>query len=391
MSLPANSSIEPDTHDAALPIPLRRLLLLSLGLWSIPVILTSAAIMAVASQDLETSVRLAIRIWFAWAIFLPLTLWLSFRFPLVRPKLSRRMFILLLGWLVVAVGNQAVTRFQAKRLGMAPVPIVVVPRESEDSPKRWLPERYRGAPPQARIVLDSMLYVTLSLACHAFLWARLARDRQQRALIAEAQLAQSHLTALQLQLNPHFMFNALNGLTALIHEAPADAEVLLGHLSELLRSALALSEHHEIPLERELQLLDHYLAVEQTRYGSRLHCQQNIDTDCLTGTVPTFLLQPLVENAIKHGVDPHREGGRVKITIKRRADRLAIEIEDTGEGLKQPGSQGAGVGLQNTRSRLQQLYPNDHRFTLTTPDSRGCLVTLDLPFRVADKSNTETE
>jgi sensor histidine kinase YesM len=203
-----------------------------------------------------------------------------------------------------------------------------------------------------------------------------ARERLQ------VQLDQAQLQALKLQLQPHFLFNTLNTITALVHRDPEAAERMISGLSELLRFSLGPAGDQEVPLARELEMLRHYLDIQQVRFQDRLSVGFEVEADVQQAVVPSMLLQPLVENAIQHGIAPRAAGGRIVIAARRRQERLVLEVLDDGVG----GSRGVplreGVGLGNARARLRSLYGAAHVFSAAPRPEGGFCVYIELPFRL---------
>ncbi len=245
--------------------------------------------------------------------------------------------------------------------------------------------RTGGAPVPARLAFGGLLYAVVATGYHAVAWSRRAREREHRAVLAEGRLAQAQLAALQMQLNPHFLFNTLNGISALIHADPAAADRMLGDLSELLRAALEASDEQQVALRQELVFLDRYLAIEQARFAGRFKVERAIEPAALDGLVPTLMLQPLVENAIKHGIEPVRKLGTIRVTATRRGNTMHLSVADTGSGMVegQQSTRGHGIGLANVRARLEQLYPGTHVFTIQRTETFGCVIMIDFPFDVA--------
>ncbi|MDQ6690453.1 MAG: histidine kinase [Gemmatimonadota bacterium] len=200
-------------------------------------------------------------------------------------------------------------------------------------------------------------------------------------------LVQAELDALKLQLNPHFLFNALNSAMALIATDPPAAERMVSELSDFLRLVLSTSSEQEVPLERELGLLDRYVAIQRVRFQDRLTVSCNIEDGVRGALVPSLLLQPLVENAIRHGVSPRAGAGFVQVTAGRAGDNLTITILDDGVGVRarrsRERSRGTGLGLLNTRTRLTHLYGDGHEFASGPREEGGYAVRITIPFRLA--------
>lgn len=215
------------------------------------------------------------------------------------------------------------------------------------------------------------------------LQAETARLQAEGARL-EAQLAEARLAALRSQLDPHFLFNTLNAVSALVGSDPRGVRRMIARLSALLRHSLEESAEPEVPLEQELQVLRQYVEIMEIRFEGRLQVETRVDTDAFDALVPNLVLQPLVENAIKHGVSalPNASIGRVEVTGRRDGDMLTITVRDNGPVLADASSLAGpeGVGLRNTRERLAQLYGAEHSFTLAPAAGGGVIVTLTLPY-----------
>src|SRR5438445_3924709 len=186
-----------------------------------------------------------------------------------------------------------------------------------------------------------------------------------------------------MQLNRHFLFNTLHSISSLMHQDVEAADRMITRLSDLLRAALEGAETQEVPLRKELNLLQLYLAIEQIRFGSRLTVKMDVAADTLEAQVPNLILQPLVENAIRHGIEPRARPGLIELRAWRHDGALAMVLSDDGAGLGENGAIKEGIGLSNTRARLRQLYGPDHRFALVRGEHGGVRVEIDIPFREA--------
>jgi two-component system, LytTR family, sensor kinase len=230
-----------------------------------------------------------------------------------------------------------------------------------------------------------MTYLFLVGLAHALAYRRESEARSLDAAHLETRLVEAQLQALQRQLHPHFLFNTLNTISGLMRTNIDAADQMIDHLGDLLRMTLHSSGTQEVALKRELDVLQKYLEIEQARFGDRLRVTLRIDPDTLDAQVPNLLLQPLVENAVRHGIAPHVRPGRIAIHSARDGGQLTIDIVDSGAGLPPDRlmALNRGVGLDNTRARLQHLYPSAYRFAFSNLDDGFC-VTVTIPFRVVD-------
>jgi two-component system, LytTR family, sensor kinase len=216
----------------------------------------------------------------------------------------------------------------------------------------------------------------------ALLYAEVARTRDRRAAELEAGLVRARLHALKSQLQPHFLFNTLNSIAELVHHDAERGDRMIAHLSELLRRSLESAETQEVRLQDELATLDPYVQIELMRFGDRLQIDRRIEPEALGARVPHFVLQPLVENAIRHGIEPRSRPGSILVTGRRCGEDLTIEVRDDGVGLAQEASAGSrrGVGLAVTRERLRTLYGARGSCELGPAPGGGTVATIKIPF-----------
>jgi LytS/YehU family sensor histidine kinase len=225
---------------------------------------------------------------------------------------------------------------------------------------------------------------------HAVAQLRRLRAETVRALALEAQLARAQLAFLELQLQPHFLFNSLGAISELAHEQPAAAARMVRHLRALFAAALRQAGRDEIPLREELAVLESYLEIQRTRFSDWLTVETAVDPAALDAAVPALVLQPLVENAIRHGLAVRRGPGTVRISARVEGTSLHLEVRDDGVGFAAPGGRargggGGGIGLPNVAERLRQLYGGAQWLTVRSPaDERGAgtEVAMAIPFRV---------
>ena len=238
----------------------------------------------------------------------------------------------------------------------------------------------------ATFFFNLLIYWAVISVAHTLAYYRKYAERELRTAELESSLTQARLQALQMQLNPHFLFNTLNSISSLMHQDVEAADRMIARLSELLRYALESTNSQEVPLREELHFLDRYLEIQQRRFGDRLTVKRNIQPDTLAGLVPTLVLQPLVENSIRHGIAPRARPGRILLRARRSGDTLHLEVSDDGVGLQGKAAIDEGVGLSNTRARLQQLYGEAHRFEFSESAEGGLAVSLTIPWREATKA-----
>jgi signal transduction histidine kinase len=230
-----------------------------------------------------------------------------------------------------------------------------------------------------------VIYWVIVAVSFAFDYYRKYRERELSAAELEKQLAQARLQALQMQLNPHFLFNSLHSISALMHQDVEGADRMIARLSDLLRAALGSSDTQEVTLREEFDLLQRYLAIEQIRFGDRLKVRIEAPPELLDALVPNLILQPLVENAIRHGIELRAKPGRIELRAQRANGALVLEVSDNGPGLPSSEPIHEGVGLSNARTRLRTLYGDAHGLELGQAPEGGLLVRLTLPFRTAGK------
>jgi two-component system, LytTR family, sensor kinase len=232
------------------------------------------------------------------------------------------------------------------------------------------------------------MYIAIVAAAHAYWYFEKLRKQEMENVEFQRALAASELQALKMQLHPHFLFNTLHGISTLIDTDQASAKEMVVKLSSLLRGTLEHRSSDLIPLNEELKFVREYLDLEAMRLGTRLNVEWSIDADTGPALVPQLILQPLVENAVRHGIACSRDGGWVEITSKRGVGVLELRIRNSSGGKRMPG---LGVGLRNTEARLRYLYSDEATFTFAETDDHTATATLCLPALGCDPVGTEME
>ncbi|HEV2149759.1 MAG TPA: histidine kinase [Longimicrobiaceae bacterium] len=375
------------SHDP--PLPLRRRLLpwaLLVAAWSVPGVLAALQVYAASRAgtgiggvrlSLAAALLWQLPVWLFWAAATPLIAWLTRRFPVGEGRGLR--FLPLHAVLAVAFATAAEVNFGvfASLAGLTPPP------QFAGGPLGVLRAILSDPWMQAHVAL----YGLVAGAAVAVSAARRYRERDLRASQLEAQLAQAQLEALRAQMHPHFLFNALNTVAMLVRagETPRALEVLVG-FSELLRHVLYETGTAHVTLRDEVEFVRRYLEIERVRFGDRLRVEIEADPDALDARVPNLLLQPLVENALRHGVAGRSAGGTVRVRARRRGPRLHLSVEDDGAGLPPAWTMEGctGVGLANVRGRVERLYGSGGLLRVSPRQEGGVVATVELPFEPAE-------
>ena len=317
--------------------------------------------------------------WYVWALLTPLIAWMTKRYPLESATAIRLLMHSILSLLSALIVITAT---------------VIIVKQLPFPPK--VTSRSFGEIFYIRVVQAFVFYVLVHWlilgVTHGVLYYNKFRERKLRASQLEAKLAQTELRMLKMQLHPHFLFNTLHAISALMHKDVNLAEKMIARLGTLLRATLEGTTAQEVALRRELQLLELYLEIEQARLGPRLSICVDVPAETLDAAVPNLLLQPLVENAVRHGIAPLTKSGEIRIRAYREDRSLHLSIEDTGPGLSTPLNYlKEGVGLSCTRARLRHLYGTAHDFELISRDSEGLTVHIRLPYREVRKETSPVD
>jgi signal transduction histidine kinase len=307
--------------------------------------------------------------WYGLALFSPLIVALGERFPLRRPirvaNVVTHAFASLCVSAVVATTDALVN--SVTRPSRATI---------LTSASNW----FLSSLPATTLAYFAIIGVSYALRSTARL-----RERERQAAELEAQLREAQLGALRMQLQPHFLFNSLNAIMALVRDRETERAVqALSLLSDVLRATVNSANAHETTLAQELDFLTRYLEIERVRFGDRLRVTVDVPHELHDALVPTFLLQPFVENSLKHGILRERAGNEIRVSARAVNDALAITVADDGRGLPSASDSMAGVGIMNARSRLERMYgPTAQLSVRNAAPARGTVVDISLPLRIA--------
>jgi len=321
----------------------------------------------IKSLDWVKLAALNFAFWYIPALLAPLVLRLTERFQFDRPGWRRAVGVhIVAAWAFAATVSVGLLGFR-----------VLFWPDLWSSPRWWT---YAERQFITNLDWALMTYAALAALGHAVAFHHEARERAVRAAQLEARLAEARLQTLEAQLQPHFLFNTLNAISALVHRDPDAADRTISLLSDLLRLTLQRPVLQEVTVKEEIEFLEKYVEIERTRFQHRLTVRFTIDPDVLDARVPRLILQPLVENAIRHGIAPRPEGGTLEIIARPHDGSLWLEVRDDGPGLtgRALDALQQGIGLSNTRSRLECLYGRNHRLEFST-GGRGLAVRIVVP------------
>ena len=314
--------------------------------------------------------------WMPWALLAPAAIALARRFPLRGRGWPVRIPVLLAGSVALAwlAAGASVVLYRYAIRAIIDLPADMAPHLGD-----------------YRLTFLTQLHINLItfFVIAIFVWGldhlRLFREKERAAGRLEAELARANLQVLKSQVHPHFLFNTLHMISAMVYEDPGKADGMISRLSDLLRAAIARPDTPTVPLKTELEILSLYVDIMKARFGERLAVHFEVASDALPALVPTFSLQPLVENAIKYGIMPRDRGGEITVSARRDVGRLVLGVADDGSGFRDRSEvlSGGGVGLKNIQGRLSGLYGEDGVLRIENRPGGGAQVALDIPFRTA--------
>jgi two-component sensor histidine kinase len=387
--------------------PLGRAELLGVfAFWTVLALLTAANRMAdqgdftLSAVPHAIPIGLAFQQMFVWALLTPLMFWIAGRFNLEQSNTGVKILILVIIGIVIAFSVDLLNSTIVRQFATTPQG----PRMASASHVGGGFGRARGPGVggtfgvfRGPMILNHFILfwglLSAGFARDYFLRFR-ARERETSRLQAETaqlqtQLAEARLSALNAQLNPHFLFNTLHAISSLVERDPRGVRRMIARLSELLRYTLEGGTEHEVMLGQEIAFLERYLEIMQIRFQGQLEIDVQIADEARDALVPSLILQPLVENAVKHGVDKVSGTGKIRILARRESDRLVLSVSDNGPGPQKIARlDEAGVGLANIRQRLEQLYGSAQSLTLADAPAGGTVAQIVMPFRTRTEIRT---
>ena len=302
--------------------------------------------------------------WYLWGLLAPGIIWLARRFPLEREHGARSLALHSVAAVGVSLLKWALNNLLRRYLLGFPKGMYLIYVFHQNFVTYWI----------------------MVAATQGYLYYSRYREGQLRTAQLSAQLAQAQLQALRMQLHPHFLFNTLNAISTLVHKDPEIADRMIARLSDLLRLTLENIGVQEVQLAQELQFLERYLEIERMRFPDRLQVRMRIAPETLDAQAPYLILQPIVENAIRHGIAPRSTPGTVEIRADCKDDRLILQVRDDGPGISPDRVPKEGLGISSTRARLERLYGTGHQFELRNAAEGGLVVTLTMPFRLTTRA-----
>jgi two-component sensor histidine kinase len=312
--------------------------------------------------------------WYPWVGLTPFVLAMGRRFSLERSS----------PWVALPVHLVAGLAIGAAHLALALAGMRAV---SPEPPERSFSVAYLDWMLPTYLEFTVLIYFAILGLVYAIEYYRRYVRGTVHASRLEAELAKAQLQTLRTQLQPHFLFNTLHAISSLMDEDVRAARRMIARLADLLRTTLETGEQQEVSLLRELETLQLYLDIERERFSDRLRIELDVRPDVLEARVPSLLLQPLVENAVRHGIAPLQRGGRITVSAAREAGSLLLTVEDDGAGALSDAAPREGVGLRNTRARLARLYPETHDLTIDRPSAGGFRVQVEIPYSTAAGAN----
>jgi signal transduction histidine kinase len=329
------------------------------------------------SARISVSLVAALMRFIPWILLTPVIIWTCFHCTLERSNWKKSVWIYL-GLCLLSLAMIGAFAWFSPPFSNAPGPASnpAVATISDERATVYLILR--------RITFQIPTFCGLVAVAHALRFYERAKDRERRGLELQASLAQARLQALRMQMNPHFLFNTLNSIASLVQEDGKKAEEMIESLSELLRLTLRASDRQEVTVREELQFLERYLHIEKTRFGNRLQIERDIAPETMEVMVPILIFQPLVENAIKHGIERQIAPGLIRLEIRHEHENLLFKVSDNGRSQPAPAQGGLkeGIGLGNTRSRLKELYGERSLMKLGFGAGAGFSVEIQIPWRL---------